>query len=132
MVIDSKSYDCREKEIPPTGWKVAGRRNTLKTGRIWVGTKQYKRGHSRKGNQQRSRAKICHKAYAEGSEKVGVGEGGEASRGQGKANGALGRGRPQPPHTARGNRELEVPIHRTILVAPLCYILCVKGTVPGS
>lgn len=63
---------------------------------------------------------------------MGVGEGGEVSRGQGKANGALGRGRPQPPHTARGNRELEVPINRTILVAPLCYILCVKGTVPGS
>lgn len=51
-------------------------------------------------------------------------EGGETSRGQGKASGALGRGEPQASHTARGNRELETP-------PPLSRMLGTEGTVPG-
>lgn len=54
-----------------------------------------------------------HKVYAEGSEKVDGAEGGETSRGQGKASDALGE--PQAPHTARGNRELEAPPTTTII-----------------
>lgn len=54
-------------------------------------------------------------------------EGGETSRGQGKASGALGE--PQAPHTARGNRELEAPPPPP--PPPLSRMLGTEGAVPG-